>query len=154
MAALIGLSGGFGAVVTVAGVLQPQRVALDAAGANPAEPPTPGMSWVAARERAMMGCSYVADSSPCGRAWRAFEPESRIPNTPLRGMYIIHGSLDPFVPVSTARSFAYHLSQERVANKVYIAPGFGHTDGDLFQNAALKDDVIRHVAAWTSRDAP
>lgn len=68
MAAMIGLTGGFAAVVTVAGVLQPQRLAIDAAGLNPAEPPTPEMIYLASRERAMMGCAYVADSSPCGRA--------------------------------------------------------------------------------------
>lgn len=150
MAATIGLMGGFAAVVSVAGVLQPQRVALDAAGMNPTEPSTPQMRWVAAREQIMMGCAYLDDSSPCGRRWRAFDPETRVPLTHLRGMYIVHGTLDPFVPVNTARSFAWHLGRAGIPYRLYVAPGFGHTDADLYQNTAVKADLVQHVLAWSS----
>lgn len=117
-------------VITVSGVLQPQRVAGDDNGARPdTEPTTPQMHNLHLREIDMMGCDWASpapEDPDCAAAWANFMPETTItPDSPP--MYMLQGDLDPVVPHPTPDAYAWHLAQAGVGSQVLHDDAWGHT---------------------------
>lgn len=129
-------------IVTVSGVLQPQRVAGDDNGARPdTEPTTPEMHNLHLREIDMMGCDWVSPEPPdpsCAANWDNFLPENTItPDSPP--VFMLQGDLDPIVPHPTPDAYGWHLDQAGVGNRIIHDPNLGHTQ-HLFE-----DDLDRQT---------
>ncbi|HEV7205921.1 MAG TPA: IPT/TIG domain-containing protein [Jatrophihabitans sp.] len=157
LAAVLGLSGGFRTVVSVSGVLEPQRVAADgvrvAAAAAPANPaPNPEYNLYT-RERDMMGCEYagVSGSDGCAQRWRDFTPEYAIGRSrPMPAFYIVQGAQDPVVPPASALDFGGILRAHGVTDSVVMMAGFGHDDRELFGSPTKIITMLRWDLAHSS----
>jgi acetyl esterase/lipase len=150
LAAVLGLTGSFRAIVTASGVLQPQRVAAVAQGLDSAEPIGAHMPSLYAREQQMMGCAYSATgmSPACALAWYQFEPEHLIrPTSPP--MMIFQGGADSYVPPSTATAFGYWLGRAHVRHTVVIVPGLGHADAQFFSNPTRLRQLLNFLTTST-----
>lgn len=140
--------GGFPAVVSVSGVLQPQRIAQDAMGMRAeAEPATEGITNLYWRETQMMGCPFqgadaaAAAADPCVAAWRAFCPEYNLGRA--GAFYIVQGADDPVVPPPTASAFAYHVRAAGGSAVVTIVPGYGHSEYELTDSPSRMEAMLQ-----------
>jgi acetyl esterase/lipase len=150
LAAVLGLTGPFRAIVTASGVLQPQRLGEDVDGLRPAtEPATPSMISLYAREQQMMGCPLSDISAACALAWYTFEPEHLLtPTSPP--MLIFQGADDPVVPPATATTFGNLLTAAHVRNIVDIVPGYGHDDAEVFASTIRSKLMLTFLASATA----
>lgn len=147
LAAMAGVAGGFRAVVSLSGVLQPHRVADDAQGLRPdTEPATPGEVALYSREAAMMGCAFTGWAGDCGAAWRAFAPEFGLTSA-SPPFYIVQGADDTVVPPATAAAFAYHVRAAGGTATVTLVAGYGHDDHEVFASIGQKEAMLQWVLA-------
>jgi acetyl esterase/lipase len=134
-----------GAVVTVDGVLQPQRVADDDNGLRPDEPSTPAMHNLHLREVTMLGVDWLHTMpSP----WPEFMPQTGI-TADTAPTFIVQGADDTTVPPNTAHGYAYHLYAHGVARSVHVVAGYGHTSGALVREPYLFWVACRWLVAET-----
>jgi acetyl esterase/lipase len=142
LAAAAGVLGGFRSVVSLSGVLQPQRAADAPAGS--------GAAALYGREVAMMGCDYPGtlddDADSCGEAWRSFAPESGLsPSSPP--FYIVQGTDDPVIPAGTATGFADQVTAAGGSAVVVMVPGYGHDPAEVLNSAARTGAMLRWIVA-------
>lgn len=138
--------GGFRVVVSLSGVLQPQRLARDETAQDPAEPFTTGMSNLYAREKQMMGCAYEVGDSPCATRWRAFCPEFALRRHGV-SWYIVHGVDDVLVPYQMSPGFAEKARAIGDPVALTVQPGYGHDDLEVYGSAARTYAMLSFVAA-------
>lgn len=151
-------------IVTVSGVLQPQRVADDDAGARPdTEPTTPQMHRLHLREIDMMGCDWTAGTtlttqpsarpgiqpwqpgrpdSLCGARWASFLPGQSI-TTHSPPVYMLQGDLDLRVPHPTPDAYGWHLGRAHVGHVVVHVAGLGHTQHLFLSDPHRQWAVVR-----------
>lgn len=136
----------FSSVITVSGVLQPQRVAADDNGARPqSEPTTPEMHNLHLREVDMMGCDWTPDTgmtADCQAAWDNFIPENTI-NANSAPMYMLQGDQDPLVPHPTPDAYGWHLGQAGIDSQVLHDPDWGHTQHLFLYNPDRQATILQ-----------
>jgi acetyl esterase/lipase len=148
LAAVAGTAGGFRGVVSLSGVLQPQRVADNAMGKRPTtEPATDGVVNLNSRETAMMGCSFTGWSGDdCAARWRVFCPEFAL-TADSPPFWIVQGADDTANPPASAPAFAYHVRAAGGRAAVTIVPGYGHDDREVYASPARKAAMLQWVAS-------
>lgn len=145
MAAWLGSQRPASSVVSVSGVLQPQRLADDSRAMRPtAEPDTPDMTAVYQREEYMMGCGWDgAMATDCEARWRDFLPETYAASSPPT--YVLQGDDDVVLPYPMPDAYAYHLRAAGVPAVVEHVPGYGHDPHLLFDDLARLHRVLTWV---------
>jgi len=140
LAAILGNLGTFKSVVSIAGVLQPQRLPLLAN-------PTTQEAYLAQRAALMVGCPYSDDqTTQCGQDWREFEPQYGLTaNSPAT--YVMHGLDDTTVPPETATSYNYWLGYNGINRMLVMCAGYGHSTADLFDYPDRVDTMLSFVVA-------
>lgn len=147
LAAWLGNLRPLSAVVTVAGVLEPQRVADDDNGLRPTtEPTTQQMHDLHEREITMMGCDYRATTQYCAQDWNDFSPETGI-TAHSAPMFMVQGESDPDIPIPTPRSYGYWLGKAGVRHTVAYVPGYAHTSAALLSSPLLRYTVQHWMVA-------
>jgi pimeloyl-ACP methyl ester carboxylesterase len=148
MAAWLGTHVPLASVVSVSGVLQPQRVVGDDNGARPeTEPTTEFMHNLHLRESRMMGCEWSApepDEQECAAAWQDFMPQTAADSRDA-AFFLIQGNSDPVVPVPTPDAFAWHARQVGLRTRVVHVPAYGHTNRTLLDDPQLEHDMLAWV---------
>ena len=148
MAAWLGNLRPLSSVVTQSGVLQPQRVADDAAALRPStEPPTDAMIALDKREADMMGCNWPAGNAECRAQWDGFDPENAITSRSAPA-YLVQGTQDAVIPVPTIDAYGYWLGRHGVKHVEVFVNGYGHDNGMLFDGSPASDKRFYELRKW------
>lgn len=145
LAAEVGNTGGFKAVVSASGVLQPQRFPeMVAAGNTDGE-----LNYINSREATMTGCHYtrLVGVGTCGASWKRFEPQYGLGRiTPAT--YVIQGEADPILPPHSAISYYYWLGYHHVAHRALVmVPGYGHDPAEVLASPTRVAAMIHFLHA-------
>jgi acetyl esterase/lipase len=147
LAAIGGNLGGFAAVVSVSGALQPQRFETATPAGGTA---TAWETYIGDRAAAMVGCAYSTDlSTSCGRAWWRFEPQNGLHPYVSPPTYVMYGTDDPAVPPASSTSYYYWLGYHSIPRAIVGVPGLGHTELVLYGDPHRVTAMMRFVATHT-----
>ena len=163
LAATVGLEGQgtrkVQAVVSVAGVLQPQRVAEVALRPDPhlqegqhdsGDRSTPAVRGLYRAERiALRSCEWTRAASACGKRWQAFLPENLL-SAGDPAVLAFQGTADEAVPPGTLAGFGDHLTQHHVRHTMVPCRGVGHTDVCAFDGGAHQRQLLEFLLAATA----
>ena len=137
------------AVVSLSGVLQPQRPAQDAVATDPSFTYTTQMANLYTREKYMMGCAYETGATACAQRWQSFCPEFGL-RSDGTAWYIVQGTEDVIVNYRTATLFGDAVRNVGNPVEVSVLPGYGHTDDEVYDSPARTADMIAFVAAHSA----
>jgi acetyl esterase/lipase len=145
LAASVGnLYGGFKAIVSASGVVQPQRFPeMVMRGNRDGE-----VHYIDSRAATMVGCAYTRTATgACGAAWHRFEPQYSL-NTHTPATYVIQGGADQINPAQAAKSYNYWMNHYGVKHHmIVIAPGYGHTPAELFDSQSRVQAMFNFLHA-------
>lgn len=139
------------AIVSVAGVLQPQRVyeVATSASGHGGDAPTSVNRALSQWESVAMRCPYLPTWADCAARWDNFMPQNLISaNDP--DVLMFSGEEDPAVPYQTGRSFKYWLDREGVLNRLIEVSGEGHTDKLAFDGGARQAAMLKFLKEKTA----
>lgn len=137
------------AVVSLSGVLQPQRLAQDEAARDPSQPFTSAMSSLYTREKTMLGCVFETGDSACAQRWRTFCPEYGL-RSDGAAWYIVQGDADVVVNYRTAADFGAVVRSLGNPVEVTVLSGYGHTDDEVYDSPQKVADMLAFVTAHST----
>jgi acetyl esterase/lipase len=157
LATVAGLSGngdnGIRAIVSVDGVVQPQRLWLDIAGVYPAEPPTAHMQALAGWAAVAAACPYGAQKGTCAARWKAFDPASYTsPHDPA--VMVFSGLADTWVPYQMAESLTHSLDSAQIPNYLVLVPKLQHDVRTALDGGTRQAEMLRFLDRRTAVDVP
>ncbi|SHF66713.1 Acetyl esterase/lipase [Jatrophihabitans endophyticus] len=153
LAAAAGLAGdggtGIRAIVSVAGVLEPQRLWLDLRTPFPRERFTRRMAVLAGQAAGVMGCEYETGTSACARRWRAFDPASAV-SSHDPAVLMFQGLADGTVPYRMPRHLEQALRAAGVPAQLVYVPGGGHTPRIAFDAGTQQRRLVQFLRQRTA----
>lgn len=132
------------AIVSVSGVLQPDRVVTVAN----TDQGTVGNRTLAGWEAVAMRCPMVTWTD-CAARWNDYRPSNHIgANDPP--ILITQGTADPVVPPATAPSFKYWMNHAGLEAQLIECAGWGHTETCALDGGWRQAKLIAWLKAKTT----